>query len=66
MKVIIVAGKHPVSALVELCSKRKWPPPDFEMVFDCGPDHKKNFLMKVNFSHCVQLSITFSETSVNI
>lgn len=41
------SGKHPVSALVELCSKRKWSPPDFEMVFDCGPDHKKNFLMKV-------------------
>ncbi|XP_045618334.2 NK-tumor recognition protein isoform X5 [Procambarus clarkii] len=42
-----LSGKHPVSALVELCSKRKWSPPDFEMVFDCGPDHKKNFLMKV-------------------
>nr|XP_027234284.1 protein SON-like [Penaeus vannamei] len=42
-----LSGKHPVSALVELCSKRKWSPPEFEMVFDCGPEHKKNFLMKV-------------------
>ncbi|XP_071540632.1 uncharacterized protein [Panulirus ornatus] len=44
---ITSVGKHPVSLLVELCSKNKWSPPDFEMVFDCGPDHKKNFLMKV-------------------
>jgi len=43
----LAPGKHPVSALVELCCKRKWNPPEFEMVFDCGPDHKKNFLMKV-------------------
>ncbi|XP_066952736.1 protein Son-like isoform X2 [Macrobrachium rosenbergii] len=42
-----LSGKHPVSALVELCSKHKWQPPEFEMVFDYGPDHKKNFLMKV-------------------
>lgn len=40
-------GKHPVSALVEFCSKHKWQPPEFQMVFDYGPDHKKNFLMKV-------------------
>ncbi|XP_047488691.1 LOW QUALITY PROTEIN: protein Son-like [Penaeus chinensis] len=45
--VCLASGKHPVSALVELCSKRKWSPPEFEMVFDCGPEHKKNFLMKV-------------------
>lgn len=45
--VCLAPGKHPVSALVELCSKRKWSPPEFEMVFDCGPEHKKNFLMKV-------------------
>lgn len=47
ISLIIFSGKHPVSALVEICSKNKWSPPDFEMVFDCGPDHKKNFLMKV-------------------
>ena len=42
-----IVGKHPVSALVELCNKRKWGPPQFEFIFECGPDHKKNFLCKV-------------------
>lgn len=42
-----LSGKHPVSALVELCNKRKWGPPQFEFIFECGPDHKKNFLCKV-------------------
>ncbi|RXG51928.1 Protein SON [Armadillidium vulgare] len=44
-------GKHPVSALVELCSKRKWGPPEFEIVFDSGPDHKKNFLIQVHVNN---------------
>lgn len=42
-----LSGKHPVSALVELCNKRKWGPPQFDFIFECGPDHKKNFLCKV-------------------
>ena len=42
------SGKHPVSALVELCSKHKWKPPSFEVIYDTGPDHKKNYLMKVS------------------
>ncbi|XP_066999479.2 protein Son isoform X2 [Anabrus simplex] len=41
------AGKHPVSLLVELCSKRKWGAPHFELLFECGPDHRKNFLFRV-------------------
>ncbi|KAJ8253232.1 hypothetical protein GJAV_G00210550 [Gymnothorax javanicus] len=40
-------GKHPVSALMEMCNKKKWAPPDFVMVHDSGPDHRKNFLFKV-------------------
>lgn len=42
-----LSGKHPVSALVELCNKRKWGPPQFEIIHESGPDHKKNFLFKV-------------------
>ncbi|KAG1701182.1 Protein SON [Nymphon striatum] len=42
-----LSGKHPVSALMELCSKRKWGPPEFSLIFDGGPDHKKHFLYKV-------------------
>uniref|UniRef100_UPI00398F3022 protein SON isoform X3 n=1 Tax=Pristiophorus japonicus TaxID=55135 RepID=UPI00398F3022 len=41
-----LSGKHPVSALMEICNKRKWPPPDFLMVHDSGPDHRKHFLFK--------------------
>ncbi|XP_036396016.1 protein SON-like isoform X2 [Megalops cyprinoides] len=40
-------GKHPVSALMEMCNKKKWAPPEFVMVHDSGPDHRKNFLFKV-------------------
>eukprot|EP00058_Branchiostoma_floridae_P027127 XP_002612618.1 hypothetical protein BRAFLDRAFT_219680 [Branchiostoma floridae] len=42
-----LSGKHPVSALMEICNKRKWMPPEFVLVHDSGPDHKKNFLFKV-------------------
>ncbi|GIX82581.1 protein SON [Caerostris darwini] len=40
-------GKHPVSALMELCSKRKWKPPTYTIIKDSGPPHKKQFLFKV-------------------
>ncbi|XP_062303725.1 protein SON isoform X1 [Osmerus eperlanus] len=40
-------GKHPVSALMELCNKKRWTPPEFVMVHHSGPDHRKNFLFKV-------------------
>jgi len=42
-----LTGKHPVSALAEYCSKRKWPLPDYSLVFDQGPAHHKQFLFKV-------------------
>lgn len=42
-----LAAKHPVMALTELCTRHKWPAPKFEVVDYSGPDHKKNFLMKV-------------------
>uniref|UniRef100_A0A3P9I6E2 SON DNA binding protein n=1 Tax=Oryzias latipes TaxID=8090 RepID=A0A3P9I6E2_ORYLA len=39
-------GKHPVSALIELCNKRRIVQPDFVLVHHSGPDHRKNFLFK--------------------
>lgn len=42
-------GKHPVSALQELCSKKQWDPPSYEMVSDTGPAHMKCYIYKVNF-----------------
>ncbi|XP_012945373.1 ribonuclease 3 [Aplysia californica] len=42
-----LSNKHPVSALMELCNKRRWGPPAFTVVSESGPDHKKNFLFKV-------------------
>ena len=77
-----LAGKHPVSALTELCSKRRclrhclpssimifftrfinffarvaipvskffcrrWGPPIFTQAFECGPPHKKQYIIKV-------------------
>ncbi|KAM9320386.1 protein SON [Gastrophryne carolinensis] len=43
-----LSGKHPISALMELCNKKKWSPPDFLLVDDTGPDHRKRFLFKVS------------------
>uniref|UniRef100_A0A3Q2DP39 G-patch domain-containing protein n=1 Tax=Cyprinodon variegatus TaxID=28743 RepID=A0A3Q2DP39_CYPVA len=38
--------KHPVSALIELCNKKRIVQPDFVMVNHSGPDHRKSFLFK--------------------
>ncbi|XP_013421780.1 protein SON-like [Lingula anatina] len=46
-----LSGKHPVSALVELCNKRRWGSPNFQLVFEEGPSHKKNFLFKVKVNN---------------
>ena len=40
-------GKHPVSILHELCTRKRWEPPVFHQVADIGPDHQKHFLFKV-------------------
>lgn len=40
-------GKHPVSLLSEYASKKKLGAPEYILEFECGPDHKKNFLFKV-------------------
>ena len=41
-------GKHPVSALAEICTKKKLGVPEYSVVSQNGPSHKKNFLMKVS------------------
>ncbi|KAF0291945.1 hypothetical protein FJT64_010006 [Amphibalanus amphitrite] len=41
-----LSGKHPISALMELCTKRRWGPPDFQLCMDRGPAHNKHFLYK--------------------
>lgn len=46
-----LSNKHPVSALMELCNRRKWGPPLFTVVDESGPDHKKNFLFKVKVNN---------------
>ena len=46
-----LSGKHPVSALMELATKRHWGPPNFVQAFDCGPSHKKQYIFKVRNTH---------------
>jgi len=41
-----------VSVLNELCSKRHWHPPRFELMEDVGPAHLKSFRFKVQFPKC--------------
>ncbi|KAJ8919196.1 hypothetical protein NQ315_012184 [Exocentrus adspersus] len=45
-------GKHPVSLLGEYASKKKLGAPQYILEFECGPDHKKNFLFKVVLNGC--------------
>lgn len=40
-------GKHPVSALQEICAKKHWDPPHYELVTDTGPSHHMSFCYKV-------------------
>ncbi|XP_042313081.1 LOW QUALITY PROTEIN: protein SON [Sceloporus undulatus] len=42
-----LSGKHPVSALLEVCNKRRWSPPVFVLVNDNRPEYRKHFLFKV-------------------
>lgn len=42
-----LSGKHPVSALMEVCSKRRWGQPEFTLLTDPGPGNNRSFLYKV-------------------
>jgi dsRNA-specific ribonuclease len=39
--------KHPVSLLNEICSKKRWPEPRYELVSADGPAHLPMFKMRV-------------------
>ena len=43
----IILGKHPVSALAELCTKKRWKTPTYNIAHESGPAHKKDFLYQV-------------------
>ena len=43
----LIAGKHPVSALQELCARKRWDPPCYSLKEDAGPAHLKMFLYQV-------------------
>jgi len=45
-----LTGKHPVSSLMELCTKRRWGEPTFELCFRHGPPHRPNFIYKVTLN----------------
>ncbi|ELT98408.1 hypothetical protein CAPTEDRAFT_158003 [Capitella teleta] len=45
------AGKHPVSALMELCKRRRWATPTFDQVSEHGPPHRKMFLFKARVNN---------------
>lgn len=42
-----LSQKHPVSALLEICTRRRWGSPNFSQAFECGPSHKKQYIFKV-------------------
>ncbi|XP_022919854.2 protein Son [Onthophagus taurus] len=44
---VVLQGKHPVSLLGEYACKNKLGIPQYDLCFECGPDHKKNFLFRV-------------------
>ena len=43
-----LSGKHPVTALMELSTRRRWGAPSFVQAFECGPPHKKQYIFKVS------------------
>ncbi|BET00824.1 G-patch domain [Nesidiocoris tenuis] len=44
-------GKHPVSLLVEFCTRRRYDPPIFNTVCEEGPPHQKRFILKVTVNN---------------
>lgn len=46
-----VNGKHPVSALAEICTKHRLGIPEYALAFEHGQSHSKNFLMKVTIQN---------------
>ena len=46
--VICHPGKHPVSALQEICSKKRWDNPVYTLIDHGGPAHNKTFSYEVS------------------
>ena len=46
-------GKHPVCVLQEMCVKKHWGVPNYELVDCSGPAHKRKFLFNVCVFVCV-------------
>jgi len=45
---IPLVAKHPVSVLQEICSKKHWGPPSYDLVESSGPSHLMTFLYSVS------------------
>ena len=45
-----LSKKHPISALIELSTKRKWGNPIYDKVFECGQPHNRQYIFKVGRS----------------
>ena len=58
----MVRGQHPVSILQELCVKRKYSAPLYEIIHEDGPAHKPIFLIKCVVNN-VEYVPTFSSTN---
>jgi len=56
------SGKHPVSALNEICTKRKWNMPNFILMDEAGPSHSKTFRFKVEVNNVEYVPLTSSST----
>ena len=57
--VCVLPGKHPVSALQELCARKRWEPPRYDLKHDAGPAHLKLFLYQVHMSMYINLAVVF-------
>ena len=44
-----MGNKHPVTVIMEVATRRKWGPPSFQQVLDCGPPHRKQYIWKVRY-----------------
>ena len=63
--IIPSTGKHPVSALQELCTKKHWPTPVYELVNESGPGHMKTFLYRVSANQLISYGILLPHALVS-
>ena len=48
-------GKNPISALQEICAKKHWITPQYDLVMCGGPPHMKTFLFQVRVRQLLSL-----------